>query len=365
MVQIHSRQLGFVLTGLLTTQLSACLDQADWDTWKESDQNNTSPNSFITSITFDHDDNLYIATVSGKILRYDGHQLTEIISRPPYGSGIAKTIRFAQNHLYIHYKHYLNKDAGYSDDMVLFSAEGDYIERLFSKNVVANLLNSSPATEGDVLISDATVNYFGQLYTLTKPTALLRINYDRQNLIRIAPQIDRTVIEENREYLSEFYNVDELLEQTIPEEIGDLPELPDFYLDGLTGIATDAQNNIYISCILGIFKFDAEGNYLKTIALVGKNNLVFPHSLALDPSGNIIVANYYQITPARMEFIKFDPNGNHMGVFIPAGTAGLGIRVDDMMFDHAGNLYIVDTIKGVYQFDSTGQFTKIIIKPFG
>ena len=363
MVRTFSRPLEFILIGLLTTQLSACLDQANWERWKGSGKNNASPNSFITSITFDNEDNLYIATVSGKILRYDGRHLTEIISGPPHGLGIAKTIRFAQNHLYIHYKHYINKDTGYSDDMMLFSVGGEYIEQLFSRNVVAHLLHSSATTEGQVLISDTAVNHFGQLYTLAKPTALLRINYDKQNLIRIAPQIDKAVIEENKEYLSQVYNLD-LSNYTDLEETQGLPELPDFYLDGLTSIATDAQNNIYIGCILGVFKFDTEGNYLKSIAVAGKYNLMFPHSLAIDPSGNIIIANYYQISPARMEFIKFDANGNYMGIFIPAGTAGLGIRVDDMMFDHAGNLYIVDTIKGIYKFDSTGQFTKIIIKPF-
>ena len=363
MVQVCGHMFRLIFIGLLSMQLSACLEWANWEKWKDANKNDAALNSFITSIAVDNDNRLYIATVSGKIMRYDGHYLTEIIPGHPLGFGLARSIRFAQNNLYIHYKRYIDKDAGYTDEMLLFSADGEYIEQLFSKREVADLVKNNTKGDEHVLLADIAANNLGQLYTLTKPTALLRINYDKQNLVRIEPDISANLIIENEEYLAEISGID-LSKVADLEEIQDLPELPAIPLDGLTSIAIDSQNNIYIGSLFGVFKFDAKGQYLKTIVLLGEHTLDFPTSLAIDPAGNIIIANFHKTIPASMDFIKLDANGNNMGVFIPAGTAGLGLRVDDMLFDHAGNFYIVDTIQGIFKFDSAGQFIDIIIKPF-
>src|SRR5438094_756265 len=68
----------------------------------------------------------------------------------------------------------------------------------------------------------------------------------------------------------------------------------DGWLRDPTDVAVDAQGGVYVADFLNhrIQKFDSQGHFLKIIAGYGHGpgGLSFPRSLALDPAGNLYVA---------------------------------------------------------------------------
>lgn len=426
----EGRRLFALLIPLL---LSACM-------YEKQDSNILDTlGSYPKSITFDNEDNAYIATVSGRIARYDGQQLTKFISRGTHGLDFAEEIRFANGILYIHNKRYVDRKTGYVDEVLQFSTEGEYIDNLISQDDV-----------NTTMLDNIDVNSTGQLYSITNKPNIIRVNYDKQGLIGFEPSIlitldiqrildalkslvdfdipdksitladilDKTDLattgDENTEITisqdeildtlnsiedpvigNEIIDISAIIDTLdIEDQSYDLPtitdetystsnisndldkvkesvnilSLPDFKLTlvnllGLANITTDMSENIYISCLFGVFRFDRDGHYLDTVAMLNDHDIKIIHSLAVDPYNNLVIASYDPRDTSSMQYLKFDQDGKYNGKFISPHEAGMGVSIHDIAFDSAGNFYVVDIINGVYKFDQTGQFEKIIARP--
>lgn len=368
-----------VVVLLLATQLSACYDP-------DNKPATTTLDSFPKGIAFDNEDNLYIATVTGNIFRIDGQQqqLSKLLVRGDHGLDLAENIRYSQNKLFIHNKRYAGKNVGYIDEVLLFSTEGEFIDELI--------------TEKDIDGTNFTgisVNRHAQLYSLTdaKTAKLIRINLDKLNLVKIdfaisrlstefATQTDNllstnladinTNLTEIKSALNDFTQEDIVTEEDVAqlsESINNINVDEINYLTSLlvspNGITTDKMNNIYVSFIHSILKFDMNGNYLNNITPTSNKKQIFTNKMAVDPYGNLVIKNLSSVNnTTQISFTKYDPDGHYLGVFIPPEAIDQNASIQDIAFDSAGNFYLVDTLKGIYKFNSSGQFVSIIVKPF-
>lgn len=369
---------------LLISQLSGCLNN-------EQFQDMTVLGSFPKSITFDNEGNAYIGTVNGQVIRYDGQTLTRIIDRGSHGMDYVEKIRFSQDRLYIHNKRYTGPAHGYTNEVLMFTPEGEYIDRLLK-----------PSDIKTKQFEDIVVNHYGQLYSITNLQNLLRVNFDKQDLINITPLIrvdslsqgivdalnklgvdttgdssSTTATSSDGQTATTTTTSDQTVTSQLSASLSDLLAdatsttadqtaaqitLPLF---GLSNITIDTADNVYLSCLLGVFKFDSDGNYIKTIATAEEYGISIPHILSADPYGNIIVAGYPKDDAYDMRFIKFNRNGTYAGKLIKSDTRNMFTSIQDIIFDEAGNFYVVDFLKGIYKFDQTGHFDKIIARPFG
>ena len=389
----HSRSISLLLLLLSISSLSACLNDGQSDGL-------TALGSYPKSIAFDHDDNAYIATVKGDIIRYDGQQLTRLITHGTHGLDFAEKIRFAQGKLYIHNKRYAGTEQGYLSEVLLFSVEGEYIDRLLSEDTAkTNQFN------------DIVVNHTGQLYSIINVEQILRINYDKQDLIKFTPLINIEALTQKIIDVIQQYNdiaisdirLDEIIpsspvsekivsiapesaQSDLAKQLFDLSKLPPpniptvapqlntpqtadmtritLPLLGLSKITIDAADNIYLSCLLGVFLFDSNGHYLKSVVTVDDNDVTLVQGLAADPYGNMVIASYNPADAYHMQFRKVDRNGNATGPLLSDNTNRTWLSIQDITFDNAGNFFVVDLLQGIYKFDRDGQFEKIIARPF-
>jgi hypothetical protein len=369
----------------LASQLSACLHDKE-------DTTMHSLGSFPKSIAIDNNDNLYIATVKGQVIRYDGQSLSRIIDRGSHGMDFAEKIRYSQGRLYIHNRRYSEAQQTYINEVLLFDTDGSYI---------SHLLEQSDANTKQ--LGDIVANQVGQLYSITNLQDVLRINYDRQKLVTITPMINidslssaikdvltqldydiasltdstNSLIQDNVDNLSSNgLDISSLDSQLSNLSVTDLADNIDTVQEvsnaitislpllGLSDITIDQSNNVYMSCLLGVFKFDGDGNFIKSITTTNEHGIAIPHSLAADPYGNMIVAGYHPDDAYNMQFVKFDRDGNYVDKFIKDDVRGIFTSIQDIAFDSAGNFYVVDFLKGIHKFNPNGQFEKIIAKPF-
>ena len=111
-------------------------------------------------------------------------------------------------------------------------------------------------------------------------------------------------------------------------------------------------------------KYDANGNYVFAKAINGSPNKE-PKTIALDATGNIFIAGYFQsnvdfdpgagfvsLTSAGSDDIfiaKYDVNGNYVFVKQIGGTGS--DRANGMMLDGSGNIFIAGNYTGAVDFD--------------
>ena len=375
MVATRSRVTGIFFI-LLISQLSACYQQGN----KPAP---TTLNSFAKGIAFDNDDNLYIATVSGNIFRHDGDKLHNIIAKGTAGLDLAESVRYAQGTLYIHNKRYAGPEQGYVDEILLFNTDGEFIDQLVTETDI----------QGKNFI-DISVNATAQLFSLTDANTarIFRINQNKFDLSKfdLASEPEFTDLLNQYAGLAEAVNPQQtespvatdtdtvvLIQQHLGEEntsqidnldigivetsVNTLPAL--FFTP--TGITTDTVDNIYVSFLQGVYKFTANGRFIKPIVNMDEHGFNMTNKMTVDPYGNLVVANMLITEEStQLNFLKFDADGNYLGVFIPAGAGGIGNSIQDIAFDSAGNFYIVDMLKGVYKFDSSGQFDSLLLKTY-
>jgi DNA-binding beta-propeller fold protein YncE len=121
--------------------------------------------------------------------------------------------------------------------------------------------------------------------------------------------------------------------------------LKEFIPKGMTGwtplgITFDVNGNAYVSDLTApnqkILKIDPEGNIVLTVG--EKDTLSFPNGIAVDPDGNIIVAD-----SNNGRVLVYDKAGKPLGAIARgADDAPLGLP-RGAVFDDSGKLYIVDT----------------------
>lgn len=348
-----------VVTLLLVTQLSACYDS----------DNKPAPrtlNSFPSAITFDSEDNLYIATVSGNIFRYADQQLSKLIPRANHGLDFASSIRYSQNHLYIHNKRYAGTERGYVDEILLYSSNGRFIDHLINEDEVQ--ANTFSAID---------VNRHGQIYSICDAAVekIFRINRDKYGLekFNISPGLLTTFQPDPGQVTEETANPDALvavedankLMALLAEQPPEVSKQLESILTTPRGIVTDQANNLYVSFTAGIITLDLHTGTITSVAKANQAGFGISIKMAIDPYGNLVVLNrYYENGIPHTNVLKFTPHEPDPHVFIPTGVIAENNSIKDMTFDSAGNLYIVDNLQGIAKFDQTGQFVDIIVKPF-
>jgi len=121
------------------------------------------------------------------------------------------------------------------------------------------------------------------------------------------------------------------------------------------GIAAGSDGNLYVSDIIQIDVFDLSGGLLKTIVSGGGGNggYWYPDGLALDGSGNLLVAD-----PYNSRILKFSKSGD---LLMQLGSSGTGDGAfsgpADVAVDGKGNIYVLDTGNyRIQKFDSSGKY---------
>ncbi len=138
--------------------------------------------------------------------------------------------------------------------------------------------------------------------------------------------------------------------------------------DGAYGIAIDASDNVYIadSGNNRIQKFTSEGTFLAKWGTnggdgtsgTGNGEFNYPHSIAIDVSGNIYVTDQFNHRVQKLAsdgtfLAKWGANGGD-------GTSGSGngefSAPSGITTDSVGNVYVSDSTHRVQKFDSSGTY---------
>ena len=146
-------------------------------------------------------------------------------------------------------------------------------------------------------------------------------------------------------------------------------------VDGPTGIAVDAAGNQYVTSfsdsIVGILPVSGSpaivaGNQVAGYAGDGGSatsaELDGPASLALDPSGNLYIADYYnnvvrKVSGGAITTVAGGPLGL-VGDNGPATSSQL-LNPEDAVADAAGNIYIADSLNNRIRKVTNGTITTI------
>lgn len=148
---------------------------------------------------------------------------------------------------------------------------------------------------------------------------------------------------------------------------GEKSVLVDFESPGTTGLAVDAQGNVYVARTIapnnGVYRVDQHGN---SVRLPGTEQIVFPNALVFDNRGNLYVTETFSFDPPLVPVANgFAPAFGRGGIWrIPKdGSAELWLR-DDLLtglaptlFPHPigangigfyrGNLYVINSDKAL------------------
>ena len=283
-------------------------------------------NSLAKGVTFDSLNNLYISTVSGKVMKLDGISLSTFIAEGSGGLDFNRHIRFSQGNFYV--QNVLNVGSTtlpHIDEVLLFNSAGTFVRRLLDENAI----NAS-------FFEDIAVNAQGQLYVApgTSSTSIVvRVDPSGQNLTNIVQNGAGGVF--------------------VP-----------------TSMAVDSNGNLYVGTPSVVSKFSGDGTFITKIAQDGINGFSFASNLSVDRNNNLYIGNVIlgaSPTPSTWNVLRFDSQGTFLGQFIPAGTAGLSAFPDDIGLDSQGRLYIADSlgVDGVARFTQSGAFDRIEVKNFG
>jgi len=286
----------------------------------------TTLNDIALGLTFDSLGNLYIATVSGNIIKLDGKNVSTFITKGVGGLAYDRHIRFSQGDFYIQNVLNVGTSSEQIDEVLLFNSTGTYIRKLLDEKDI-----------GAYFFEDITVNAQGQLYVApftTSNNVVVRIDSNGQNL------------------------------STIIQSGGGGVFVP-------VSLAIDSNGNLYVGTPSGVSKFDGNGKFLGEIVQSGMNGFQYAANLSVDHNNNLYIGNIILGTDAnstRWNVLRFGSNGTFLGEFIKAGTAGLSAFPEDMGFDIQGRLYIADflgAVNGIVRFDQSGNFDRIGVKNFG
>lgn len=283
-------------------------------------------NSVAQGVAFDASGNLYISTASGKVAKLEAGSLSTFIPAGGAGMAFGKRIRYSQENFYILNTLGLRSGGPQIDTVLLFTSAGGFIREIVREGS-ASPLNS---------IADIAVNSRGQLYAIASNRLVDRIDTDGSNLTTVINSGDGGIF--------------------VP-----------------TSLTVDSQGNLYVGTPSVVSKFDADGNFIRTIVAEdnpGSSGFEFASHLAVDSAGNLYVGNIKGVGTSKPSWnvLKFNSDGVFEGEFVAAGTGGLSSAPEDMTIDAQGALYVADssseTIAGVAKFTSEGSFDRIVAKNF-
>ncbi|MDH5444694.1 MAG: 6-bladed beta-propeller [Gammaproteobacteria bacterium] len=263
-------------------------------------------NNNILSITFDDTDKMYISDVYGNIYIYNDEALKLFISQNSSSLNYPKTIRHSQTNLFV---------------------QDTYGEAIFVFSITGQLVNTvSPILGKFGFIRDFDINSKGQMF--------IALNDERDKIIRLNS--------DGTGYI-EF-------DLTTPS------------IDAVKSIAFSPDNYVFVGTQTGLYKFSEDGEYLKAIALRGDSIFYSAEDIAIDPSGNIVVASYYA-NDDTTTYLVFNSNDMYSGFLSLYGYNELPNWMRDMVYDSSGNFYLIHYLNGIYKFDQSGGFQGIVLKP--
>lgn len=108
----------------------------------------------------------------------------------------------------------------------------------------------------------------------------------------------------------------------------------------LSDVAVDSTGNVYVIDQNRIDKYSSNGAFLKTLIENSDPKITFSN-VALDPNGNIYVAEFLSIPPPAPpvpRIRKFDSEGNFLKIFLTADPSFVGYRIAS---DTQGSIYVI------------------------
>jgi sugar lactone lactonase YvrE len=122
-------------------------------------------------------------------------------------------------------------------------------------------------------------------------------------------------------------------------------------------VVVDKNGYIYVTCVLGVKKFDKNGNYVLTIKpdMTGEEWSFIPYGMCLDPQGNLLIADW-----ANSKVWRISPTGTVLQKIGSYGDAdGQLFAPTDVAADAQGNVYVMDTFHDrVQKYTASGTFLK-------
>jgi peptidylamidoglycolate lyase len=129
--------------------------------------------------------------------------------------------------------------------------------------------------------------------------------------------------------------------------------------EGVLSVAVDRQDRVWCTAEKSnepVQVYTAAGEFVRSW---GRGEIVGPHSLRLDPEGNVWIADYHQHTVK-----KFTPEGTRLLTLGVAGKPGNDQthfnRPTDMAVTPTGDVFVTDGYgnRRIVQFDAAGKFVK-------
>jgi len=247
----------------------------------------------------------------------------------------------------------------YNKRVQIFSSNGTFINLITSQasNPAPTQIAASVASDssGNIYVADndriEKFTLSGQTYSFVSQIGLGRfasidkILIDHQNNILVSDQSNNTILkfDTNGNFISQFGTAGTGNSQ----------------FNAPMGMALDSKGNLYVadSNNSRLQIFSPSGNsyqYLSEISgfdLNGVQTIVSPIAVSIDPSDNIYILD------CMRGVFKYNSSGSPLLMFANSGGPNLGELTypNDIAIDHSGNVYIADTQKSrIQKFDQNG-----------
>jgi streptogramin lyase len=99
----------------------------------------------------------------------------------------------------------------------------------------------------------------------------------------------------------------------------------------LGGLATDSAGDVWVADHSGVYEFDTNGNFLRTITSAVGGSLSWPGDVAVDSQNNVWIAD-----SNNDRVVEFNNNGVYLNQFATAGSPG------SIAVDAAGDVWVGD-----------------------
>lgn len=103
--------------------------------------------------------------------------------------------------------------------------------------------------------------------------------------------------------------------------------------------------------------FSRQGDFLNSVGTSVPISFIYPHNVAVDSGGNLLVTagDQYYIDPLNFKALKFDSSGRLLNELVSGYNSGRFVNPTDIETGPSDHIYVLD-VDMVQRFDSKGRF---------